>query len=334
MRVCFMRLVPKIKNVLFAVTILILSVVAIYGGLQILESPVFSKTDVVQDQTVSKTIQRDGVSYFPKQDITTLLVMGIDEFGKPQDSGSYNNSGTADVVFLAVFNDTNKKYSILSLNRDTMLDMPVLGIGGKRAGTRYAQLGLAHTYGNGLESSCANVAETVSAFLYGTSVDYYLSMRMDAIAIINDAVGGVEVSIEEEDYLQIDSTLQSGTVRLNGQQALNYIRARKGVGDQLNLSRMERQEKYLQGFSEALQRKSENNSSLQLDIYEKVSDYIITNCSTSTLSKLTGRFSEYELSEVIIPQGEYVRGEEFMEYYVDQDALDDVILRLLYSPKK
>lgn len=330
-----MRLVPKIKNILFAVTILILSVVVIYGGLQILESTIFSQTNNGQDQTASKTIQRDGISYFPKQDITTLLVLGIDEFGKPQDSGSYNNPGAADVVFLAIFNETEKTYSILSLNRDTMLDMPVLGIGGKQAGTRYAQLGLAHTYGNGLESSCANVSDTVSNFLYGTTVDYYLSLRMDAIAIINDAVGGVEVTIDAtEDFSAIDSSLQPGTIRLNGQQALNYIRARQGVGDQLNLSRMNRQEKYLEGFSKALKQLQDDGENVQMDIYEQVSDYMISNCSTSTLSKLTSRFSEYALSEVVIPQGEYVQGEEFMEFYVDQDALDDIILRLLYSPKK
>ena len=330
-----MYLVPKIKNILFAVTILILSVIVIYGGLQILESTVFSQQSNGQDQTVSKTIQRDGVSYFPKQDITTLLVMGIDEFGKPQDSGSYNNPGAADVVFLAIFNDTNKTYSILSLNRDTMLDMPVLGIGGKQAGTRYAQLGLAHTYGNGLESSCINVTDTVSDFLYGATIDYYLSMRMDAIAIINDAVGGVEVTIDPaEDFSEIDDTLQPGTIRLNGQQALHYIRARKGVGDQLNLSRMSRHEKYLEGFHNALKQMEAQGKDVSLDIYEQVSDYMISNCSTSTLSKLTSRFSEYALSEVVIPQGEYVRGEKFMEYYVDQDALDDIILRLLYSPKK
>lgn len=330
-----MRLVPKIKNILFTVTILILSVIVIYGGLQILESTVFSNGNNGQGQTVSKTIQRDGVSYFPKQDITTLLIMGIDEFGKPQDSGSYNNPGAADVVFLAIFNDTDKTYSILSLNRDTMLDMPVLGIGGKQAGTRYAQLGLAHTYGNGLEASCDNVADTVSSFLYGSTVDYYLSMRMDAIAIINDAVGGVEVTIEpSEDFSAIDSSLQPGTIRLNGDQALHYIRARQGVGDQLNLSRMGRHKKYLQGFSDALKQMQENGENAEMEIYDQVADYMISNCSTSTLSKIISRFSEYELSEVVIPQGEYVKGEEFMEFYVDQDALDEVILRLLYSPKK
>ncbi len=330
-----MRLVPKIKNILFTVTILILTVVVIYGGLQILESTIFSRTSHGQGQTVSKTIQRDGISYFPKQDITTLLVMGIDESGKPHDSGSYNNPGAADVVFLVIFNETKKTYSILTLNRDTMLEMPILGIGGKHAGTRFAQLGLAHTYGNGLEASCINVVDTVSSFLYGSTVDYYLSLRMDAIALINDAVGGVEVTIDaDEDFSAVDSSLQPGTIRLSGEQALHYIRARQGVGDQLNLSRMTRHEKYLEGFSKSLKKMQESGQNAEIEIYEQVSDYMISNCNTSTLSKLVGRFSEYALSEVVIPQGEYVRGEEFMEYYVDQDALDDVILRLLYSPKK
>jgi LCP family protein required for cell wall assembly len=122
--------------------------------------------------------------------------------------------------------------SILYLNRDTMVQMPVLGLGGKEAGSVRAQLALAHTYGNGLEESCENTRRTVSDFLNGISIDYYISMRMDAIAMLNDAVGGVTVLVED-DFSQVDSSIPKGLVTLRGEQALNFVRSRKDLGDQL-----------------------------------------------------------------------------------------------------
>ena len=108
-----------------------------------------------------KTITVNGIDFFPRQDITVVLVMGIDTTGEMVDSGSYNNDGESDVVALLVFNEETETFSVININRDTMVDMPVLGLGGKKAGTAYQQLALAHTYGTGLEDSCENTKETV-----------------------------------------------------------------------------------------------------------------------------------------------------------------------------
>ena len=54
-----------------------------------------------------------------------LMVLGIDQLGEVEDSGSYNNRGLADVVSLLIFDETNKNVRILQLNRDTMLNVRV-----------------------------------------------------------------------------------------------------------------------------------------------------------------------------------------------------------------
>ena len=107
----------------------------IYCGLQILKSTVFS--DRAADAQPRKTIQRHGQEYFPRQDIMVILVMGIDEEGPAVSSGFYRNSGEADMVALVILDQQAGDYSILTLNRDMMLNMPVLGLGSKRAGTTY-----------------------------------------------------------------------------------------------------------------------------------------------------------------------------------------------------
>lgn len=318
------------KNVAYFCVILILVLVMMYSGLQILESTVFYQGD---DPTVSsKTITRDGVDYFPRQDITVMMVLGIDQFGPVEDSGYYNNSGVADVVMLLIFDDANQECRILSLNRDTMLEMPVLGIGGKQAGTFYGQLGLSHTYGSGLEDSCENTRTTVSNFLYGIQIDYYISANMDAINIMNDAVGGVSVTVVD-DFSEIDPSITMGEVTLRGEQAIHFVRSRKGVSDQLNLSRMERQKAYMDGFLDALRTSLEKSDAFALTVYEQISPYIVTDCSVNSLTGMMNRYVDYEVVEIVSPEGENVVTEEYYEFRVDEESLDELILRLFYAPK-
>ena len=314
------------------IAILVLVLVFSVSGLLYLGSTDFYPTGATQN-VPSKTIVRDGVEYFPRQDITVILVAGIDEYGKVQSSGSYNNTGEADMVTLLIFDEKDKVVDVLSLNRDTMLEMPVLGIGGKPAGTRHGQLALAHTYGTGLEDSGKNLRDTVSNFLYGAYIDYYVTMNMDAIAILNDAVGGVKVNVTD-DFSEIDPTIQKGEMVLTGKQAVTFVQTRQGLGDQLNTTRMERQREYMTGFLAAVKDSINGSGSFALNTYEAVGDYTVTDCSTTALSTLVNRLAGYQLGEIESVKGENVKGEKYMEYHVDQEALDQLILKYLYAPKK
>lgn len=323
----------KIKDLLTVGVILLLIIVIIYSGFRILESTVFhQETTTSEEKASSKTIIRDGKSYFPKQDMTTFLFMGIDNEGPMESSCSYLNDGEADVIYVLMFDEQDETFSVLSLNRDTMVEMPVLGLGGKRAGTQIAQLALSHTYGDGLETSCENTRETVSKMLNGVSIDYYISVNMDAIEILTDAIGGVTVDVTD-DFSQVDQTLSQGKMKLDGKQAVSFVRMRAGVGDQLNVSRMERQSEYIEGFLTALHEKMESGESFIRNTYEKLSDYMVTDCSINSASTLLEKYSGYELKEIITPKGENAKGAEFMEFYLDEEAFDQVVVEMFYREK-
>ena len=319
------------KSIAFFCTVLILVLVMIYSGLQILESTVFSSGNIPEETQESKTIIRDGVEYFPRQDITVLMVLGIDQEGPVRDSGKYYNDGLCDVVMLMIFDETNEELRVLSLNRDTMVDVITLGPEGKKTGTAFGQLALAHTYGSGLEDSCENTRQTVSDFLQGITIDHYLSMNMDAIPLLNDAVGGVTVVVVD-DFSAVDPGITIGEMTLYGDQAMLFIRSRRAVGDQLNISRMERQKEYARGFMVALQGKKDD-SSFFLNTFEEVSPYIVTDCSAKVLSSMMEMYSGYELVEIVSPEGVSMKGERFKEFHVDQEKLDELVLRLFYAPK-
>ena len=323
----------RLKDIAFFGVILLLVIVALYSGLQILESTTFNNGQNTGESVASKTITRDGIDYFPRQDITVMMVLGIDQEGPVVATDSHKNHGAADVVMLAIFDETNQVYNVLQLNRDTMLEMPVLGIGGRQAGTYYGQLALSHTYGSGLADSCENTHKAISDFLYGITIDHYVSMNMDAIAILNDAVGGVTVTVTE-DFSAVDDTIPVGEVTLHGQQALNFVRLRKGVGDQLNLSRMNRQREYMDSFVTAFRDAQDSSTEFVISTYDAVSPYIVTDCSATVFSSMMERYGDYEMGEIVSPEGENVRGEEYYEFYVDEAKLDELILRLFYAPKE
>lgn len=325
-----MRKHEMIRKALCACIILILLFVIVYSGLQILESAVFFPKQAAVETGTGKTIYRDGVPYFPRQDLTVVLLMGIDESGPVQASESYNNTGEADMVSLVICDEKNQQIQLLNLNRDTMLEIPVLGLGGQQAGSYTGQLALAHTYGSGLEDSCENVKTAVANFLGGITVDYYFSMNMDAIAILNDAVGGVRVTVTD-DFSQIDPEISLGEHVLMGEQAIRFVQSRKGLGDQLNLSRLERQNVYLEGFLRAL--REQNRDTFILSVYEQISPYVITDCSVNTLSGIMQRCGEYAIGGVYSLEGENVLGETYYEFYPDEKKLDDLVLRLFYAPK-
>ena len=84
---------------------------------------------------------------------------------------------------------------------------------------------------------------------------------------------------------------------------------------------------------EALNKKQSQSAGFVLDVYEQISPYIVSDCSANTLSNLVSRFSSYTMGEIVSPKGENVMGEEFMEFYVDEDALNELVLKLFYTEK-
>ena len=297
-----------------------------------MESTVFAPSQSQPAAPSSKTIHRNGIAYFPRQDITVLMVLGIDKFGPVQASSFHQNDGAVDMVMLVIFDETAETYNVLSLNRDTMLQMPALGLGGKPAGTFYGQLALSHTYGTGLKDSCENTRTAVSDFLYGVRIDHYVSMHMDAIAIANDALGGICVNVTE-DFSAVDPSIPMGSVTLRGQQAVHYVQTRREVGDQLNLSRLQRQREYMQSFLSTLQQRLDGDDSFVLETYDKLSPYIVTDCSSTVLNSMLSHYKNYTPGKFVTPQGENVLGRTYYEFYPDEEALDALILELFYAPK-
>lgn len=319
-------------KILFVCISLILVLIILYSGLRILESTIFYNQN--EDFEIkTKTIIRDGVKYYPRQDINVILLMGINQLGPVKVSDEPNNGGAADFAALVVFDEKEETWTVLNLNRDTMLDMPALDEEGNETGTMYAQLAFAHTYGTGVEDSCENTKKAVSNFLGGVNIDYYVAMNLDAIALLNDAVGGVTVTVRD-DFSEVDPTIKLGTITLRGDQARSFVQTRWYVGDELNLSRIERQKEYMNNFVRAFKDTvKESDASYILTTYDEVAPYLVSDLPVSTLTGMVERYIDYPMTGVLSLEGENKLGEDLYEFYADEEKLEELCLQVFYAPK-
>lgn len=162
------------------------------------------------------TAHRPGAPVPPgAEERVFVLVMGIDS--------PINLSERTDTMLVASFNPRTGEAGVLSLPRDTRVQMP------GHAG--YRKLNAAYSMG-GPELA----VETVSQLL-GVPIDYYVLLNFESFAGIVDAVGGVEVTVERPmryvDQAQgLSINIPAGTQRLDGEEALGFVRYRAdNLGD-------------------------------------------------------------------------------------------------------
>jgi len=276
-------------------------------------------------------INYQGTLYAPRKNLETILLMGLDKHKMKTETIGYTNTMQSDFLLLLVLDRKNGVCEILHLDRETMTQIPKLGIGGASSGSYLAQLCLAHTYGSGGSDSAFNTMKAVSWLLGGQHIDHYMTLTMDGVARINDMVGGVTVVVPQ-DLTSVDPELEEGReITLKGEQALWFVRARFTLEDSSNCSRMERQEVYLKAFYEKLRSCMRKDPDFAAKLVLKTGEMFTTDYSASGLEELFEILENVEVRPFGRLEGKTIRGEEFMEFYPDQDALQETILKLFYG---
>ena len=121
-----------------------------------------------------KEISYKGKTYRQRPDLESYLFLGIDVMGPAVGTQSYVAGGQADTQILLVLDNAAKTWQLLQINRDSMVEVPVLSMMGTVAYTIKQQIALAHAYGNGREQSCENNVLAVSMLLDDQPIDGYL----------------------------------------------------------------------------------------------------------------------------------------------------------------
>lgn len=273
----------------------------------------------------------DGAWYRPRRDMETVLLMGIDKAALDETLPVQGEFEQSDFLLLLVIDRKTMTCTGIHVNRDTMAEIQILTDSGQVDRTFTGQITLAHSYGGSPEARCENMVTAVSKLMYGIKIDRYISISLDGIPVLNDLVGGVTVEVMD-DFSGVDATLVQGeTVTLRGQQALTYVRARRGLADPTNTHRMERQKQYMDALQKKLLDLGELNEDFVLSAITELNDYLVSNCSVEQMSDLSDILEECGEVQYRTLEGEAVLKDAYYEFHVDEDALQWTVMELFYE---
>jgi anionic cell wall polymer biosynthesis LytR-Cps2A-Psr (LCP) family protein len=277
------------------------------------------------------TVEIGGEKYKPKTRVKTYLFIGVDEQGAVDDDENAG-VGQCDVLELVIIDQNADTYTLLPINRNTITAVKSLEDDGTYIATSDVQIALAHANGDGKEISCENTVDAVSEYLNGQQIDGYVALNMDAIGVINRMAGGVTVTIED-DFSQVDSDLVMGaTITLSDTQAETFVRGRNGVADGTNENRMKRQSVYLHAAEEIYRQKLSEDETYVMDVYDALTDYMVTNLSKNDFSKLAkAMLKNTSLGELEITGEVSTDYLGFRQFVPDESSLEETIAKLFYE---
>lgn len=256
----------------------------------------YHKLDLIDTQEVDQT--KVDVNDITQETVATLkgyktiAVFGLDN----RDKGVYT-AGNTDVIMVMAINNDTKEVSMVSIYRDTYLNVAAADESTKtfrKANSAYARGG-------------AEQAITMLNRNLDLDVDNYVSVDFNAVAEAIDILGGVDIEIESEDELKwlneyilatndilgtdSDTIGSTGEHTLDGVQAVAYSRIRYTAGD--DFKRAERQRRVL---SEMLSKAKSANLSQINELIDTVFPDIQTDLTKKDLITMATAVLGYDLS--------------------------------------
>ena len=201
-----------------------------------------------------------------------MLLMGVDgSFDRGADEMNDNSGTRSDSMILARVDPEEKTVTMVSMHRDTMIDMG-------RHGTQ--KLNAAHALGGP-----AYAVQVVEEFA-GVDISHYAEINFDAFKAMVDELGGVTVNVPMEiDDWRAGGHVPAGEQTLTGEQALILCRARHaydayGDGDTYRAAN----QRMVLG---AIMEKVLNSDPVTMaNTLEALSQYVVTDFGVTDIVKL------------------------------------------------
>lgn len=333
------RKMPLILRIFIVLIAIIFAAVAIIGGTYLYMREKGHNTLVVEpaNPKYEETIIYNGHTYVYDKNKVAFAFIGVDQENiTPDEDTLIGNSGQADTDIVGVIDTNTGEISVITIPRDTMVDIDLYTVGGEFVRTENMQLCLAYAYGDGGTSSCENVTTAISRILANVPVEKYFALDLSGIAPLNDAVGGVTVTSLYD--FPAEGVYKGDTVTIRGDFAETYVRQRNMDSIDASLNRTERQTQYIKAYVEQLRKAVTSDFSVVSQLYNTASEYSQTNISLSEVTYLASvvfsngvsDFTQYTL-EGEMRASDTATEDVFAEYYVDEDSVMDVVVNCFYE---
>lgn len=217
----------------------------------------------------------------PNYDNISILFLGVDD----SEVRDVEGNARSDAMVLATLNEKEKSIKLVSIPRDSYVEIPSKGYKDK--------ITHAHAFG-GVDLAVSTVEN-----MFDIPVDYYVRLNFNAFIDTVNALGGVEYDvpfdIAEKNSKDIDEAikLEKGEQELNGEEALALARSRQYDND---LERGQRQMEIMRAiFQEASKAKSIGNYSSLID---SIGQNMKTNMAFEDITALHDYFLTREKTEI------------------------------------
>lgn len=282
----------------------------------------------VQAVESAGTITYDGKKYQYNENLKNILFLGVDKTEEVQVQQYAGRNGQSDCIILLVMDQKEKTTKLLQISRDSMVDLNIYSITGDFLTTMRGQLALQYAYGDGEKKSCRLSEEAVSNLLYGLKIDGYVSLNIEGISEVVDALGGLEFTLSEDAVEVNPSYLKGSVVKLNGEEAERFVRYRDINELGSNNGRMERQVQFLRALFSSVKAAAAKDDAIYDTLIDSASPYMVSDLTAEEMKAL----SEYQMDDEIekVP-GEVQEGEEHDEYIIDDERLYELMIKTFYK---
>ena len=280
-----MKKIFKVLGILILILV-ILAIIALGSGYFFIRGKLSKMQQVDIDENnlnVSQTVAENLSGY------RNIAIYGVDS--RDSDLGEGNRS---DCIIIASINNDTKEINLISVYRDTYVDIDGYGLD---------KITHAYAYG-GPELALKTLNENLDL-----NVTEFVTVNFDAVADAVNALGGIEINIESDEVEALNSVIsdtskhtgmtsdfitEPGIQTLDGVQAVSYARIRHTDGG--DYRRTERMRTVIEAMFEKLKTKSLGEIN---DLADQILPEIYTNIGPDEIIMLAPTILQYEINESI-----------------------------------
>lgn len=155
-----------------------------------------------------------------------ILLIGVD-YAPERNDWDGKHYYHSDVMIVLAINKETGSVNLISLPRDTYAEIP--GVEG------IYKLNASMDCGGGWKDNpaegCKKVCEAASWMIGGIPINYYYAVDMSAVKGLVNSIDGVDFNIDVDFDIQ-GRFYKAGMQHMDGQAVLDYLRVRKGLGEE------------------------------------------------------------------------------------------------------
>lgn len=330
----------RLKKILIGIlSVLILLNLAIVGGVWYLRSK--GSENIRSENQANREgyyVTYQGKEYKYNDDMINILLLGIDKKGNIEDEVQ-GIQGLADTIILISVDTNNNNLYMTAIPRDTITEIRQTDVEGNFVQTTKDKLTLQYGYGKDAQESNELMVKTVSNLMRNLPIQRYCAINLDAIPILNDTIGGVDVTALETVQSSNGTVYftEGENVHLEGDTARQYIQIRDVNQVGSAMGRLNRQKQYINAFYSQGVAAVKKDLGLPLSLYNALQPYMYTNINLEDVTYLGTEMlhMNFDPSQLTQIPGEAVFDENYKDgrtvFNVDEDGLQQWIMQTYYK---